>query len=187
MLWAVSYTHLDVYKRQAAGGVLGYYDARLEAAVNNKNGSTLTDVKVDDNLTFNKNVINILLVGSDHGAIKGDHGRSDSIMIATVNFKTKELKLTSLMRDMYVEIPGHGHNKLNAAYAFGGVELLYQTIAKNFGIKIDNYCVVDFSTFEKVINKVGGVETVSYTHLNYCRMTAIRNSSIDEEDHCVIH
>ena len=115
----------------AAGGVLGYYDARLEAAVNNKNGSTLTDVKVDDNLTFNKNVINILLVGSDHGAIKGDHGRSDSIMIATVNFKTKELKLTSLMRDMYVEIPGHGHN---------------------------NYCVVDFSTFEKVINKVGGVE-----------------------------
>ena len=142
----------------AAGGVLGYYDARLEAAVNNKKGSTLTDVKVDDNLTFNKNVINILLVGSDHGAIKGDHGRSDSIMIATVNFKTKELKLTSLMRDMYVEIPGHGHNKLNAAYAFGGVELLYQTIAKNFGIKIDNYCVVDFSTFEKVINKVGGVE-----------------------------
>lgn len=142
----------------AAGGVLGYYDARLEAAVGNKKGSTLTNVKVDDNLTFDKNVVNILLVGSDHGAIKGDHGRSDSIMIATVNFKTKELKLTSLMRDMYVEIPGHGHNKLNAAYAFGGVELLYQTIAKNFGIKIDNYCVVDFSTFEKVINKVGGVE-----------------------------
>ena len=142
----------------AAGGVLGYYDARLEAAMGNKKGKNLTNVKVDDNLTFDKNVVNILLVGSDHGAIKGDHGRSDSIMIATVNFKTKELKLTSLMRDMYVEIPGHGHNKLNAAYAFGGVELLYQTIAKNFGIKIDNYCVVDFSTFEKVINKVGGVE-----------------------------
>ena len=57
-----------------------------------------------------------------------------------------------------LEIPGHGVIKLNAAYAFGGVELLYQTIAKNFGIKIDKYCVVDFSTFEKVINKVGGVE-----------------------------
>lgn len=140
----------------AIGGVLGYYDARLEAAVNQ--GKSLTTVDVDDNLTFNKDVVNILLVGSDHGAIKGDHGRSDSIMIATVNFKSKELKLTSLMRDMYVEIPGHGHNKLNAAYAFGGVELLYKTIAKNFGIKIDNYCVVDFSTFEKVINKVGGVE-----------------------------
>ena len=140
----------------AVGGMLGYYDARLEASVNQ--GKSLNSVDVGDNLTFNKDVVNILLVGSDHGAIKGDHGRSDSIMIATVNFKSKELKLTSLMRDMYVEIPGHGHNKLNAAYAFGGVELLYKTIAKNFGIKIDNYCVVDFSTFEKVINKVGGVE-----------------------------
>ena len=79
-------------------------------------------------------------------------------MIGTANLKTKELKLTSLMRDMYVEIPGHGHDKLNAAYAYGGVNLLYQTIAKNFGIKIDHYCVVDISTFEKVINKVGGVE-----------------------------
>ena len=119
----------------AAGGVLGYYDARLEAAVNNKNGSTLTDVKVDDNLTFNKNVINILLVGSDHGAIKGDHGRSDSIMIATVNFKTKELKLTSLMRDMYVEIPGHGHNKLNAAYAFGVWNYYIRRSLKTLGLR----------------------------------------------------
>lgn len=142
----------------AGGGVLGYYDARLEAAVSNNQGKKLTSVKVSDDLTFNKDVLNILLVGSDHGAIKGDHGRSDSIMIATVNFKTKELKLTSLMRDMYVEIPGHGHNKLNSAYAYGGVELLYQTIAENFNIKIDNYCVVDFRTFEKVINKVGGIE-----------------------------
>ena len=98
------------------------------------------------------------MVGSDHGAIEGDHGRSDSIMIATVNQDTKELKLTSLMRDIYVEIPGHGHNKLNAAYAYGGVELLYQTIAQNFGIKIDKYCVVDFDTFKKVIDKVGGIE-----------------------------
>lgn len=140
----------------AVGGVLGYYDARLEASVNT--GKKLSDLDVDGNLTFDKDVVNILLVGSDHGAIEGDHGRSDSIMIATVNFKTKELKLTSLMRDMYVEIPDHGKNKLNAAYAYGGVELLYKTIAKNFGIKIDNYCVVDFETFEKVINKVGGVE-----------------------------
>ena len=140
----------------AAGSVLGYYDARLEAAINT--GDSLSDVEVGDDLLSDSDVINILLVGSDHGAIEGDHGRSDSIMIATINQDTKELKLTSLMRDIYVEIPGHGHNKLNAAYAYGGVELLYQTIAKNFGIKIDKYCVVDFSTFEKVIDKVGGIE-----------------------------
>ena len=140
----------------AAGSVLGYYDARLEASINT--GESLSSVDVGDDLLSDSDVINILLVGSDHGAIKGDHGRSDSIMIATINQDTKELKLTSLMRDIYVEIPGHGHNKLNAAYAYGGVELLYQTIAKNFGIKIDKYCVVDFETFEKVIDKVGGIE-----------------------------
>lgn len=138
------------------GSVLGYYDARLEAAVNTSD-TKLSDVETGD-VTFDKNVVNILLVGSDHGAIKGDTGRSDSIMIATINFKTKELKLTSLMRDMYVAIPEHGHDKLNSAYSYGGIELLYKTIANNFGIKIDNYCVVDFSTFEKVINKIGGVE-----------------------------
>lgn len=139
----------------AAGGILGYYDARLEASVNQEKELT---VENEGDLLSDADVINVLLVGSDHGAIKGDHGRSDSIMIGTANLKTKELKLTSLMRDMYVEIPGHGHDKLNAAYAYGGVNLLYQTIAKNFGIKIDHYCVVDFSTFEKVINKVDGVE-----------------------------
>lgn len=138
------------------GSVLGYYDARLEASVNTSD-TKLSEIDTGD-VTFDKNVVNILLVGSDHGAIKGDNGRSDSIMIATINFKTKELKLTSMMRDMYVSIPGHGHDKLNSAYAYGGVELLYRTIAQNFGIKIDNYCVVDFATFEKVINKIGGVE-----------------------------
>lgn len=139
----------------AAGGVLGYYDARLEAAIN-KNGD-LGNVDVG-NVKFDKDVVNILLVGSDRRSDEEAAGRSDSSMIATINFKTKELKLTSIMRDIYVEIPGHEKDKLNSAYAYGGVELLYKTIAKNFGIKIDKYCVVDFDTFEKVINEVGGIE-----------------------------
>ena len=139
----------------AAGGVLGYYDARLEAAIN-KTGD-LGSVDVGD-VKFDEDVVNILLVGSDRRSDEEAAGRSDSSMIATINFKTKELKLTSIMRDIYVEIPGHGRDKLNSAYAYGGVELLYQTIAKNFGIKIDKYCVVDFDTFEKVINEVGGIE-----------------------------
>lgn len=166
------------------GGVLGYYDARLEASV--QQGEALPEL--DEDLTFNKDVVNILLVGSDHGAIKGDNGRSDSIMIGTVNFKTKELKLTSLMRDMYVEIPGHGHDKLNSAYAYGGVELLYKTIATNFGIKIDNYCVVDFKTFENVINRVGGVEIsleekeASYLNTtNYISKKKYRNVKVGKQ------
>ena len=59
------------------------------------------------------------------------------MMVATINFKTKELKLTSFLRDMYVEIPGHGRNKLNAANAFGWKALIYKTQAQNFNSKID--------------------------------------------------
>ena len=144
------------------GGMLGFYDARLEAAVTPKKQSMdKVKIKNKEDLTFDKDVVNILLVGSDNGAQgseDGDHGRSDSMMVATINFKTKELKLTSFLRDMYVEIPGHGRNKLNAAYAFGGEELLYQTLAQNFNIKIDKFCVVDLSAFEKVINRIGGIE-----------------------------
>lgn len=143
------------------GGGLGYYDARLEAAMDQDNKSKQLITPKKENLTFDEDVVNILLIGSDHGAKgseEGDKGRSDSMMVATINFKTKELKLTSFLRDMYVEIPGHGRNKLNAAYAFGGEQLLYDTLAENFNIKIDKFCVVDLSAFEKVIDRIGGIE-----------------------------
>ena len=158
------------------GGMLGYYDARLEAAVTPKKQSMdKVKIKNKEDLTFDKDVINILLVGSDNGAQgseKGDHGRSDSMMVATINFKTKELKLTSFLRDMYVEIPGHGRNKLNAAYAFGGEALLYQTLAQNFNIKIDKFCVVDLAAFEKVINRIGGIEmTLEQREAEYLNTT----------------
>ena len=158
------------------GGMLGYYDARLEAAVTPKKQSMdKVKIKNEEDLTFDKDVVNILLVGSDNGAQgseKGDHGRSDSMMVATINFKTKELKLTSFLRDMYVEIPGHGRNKLNAAYAFGGEALLYQTLAQNFNIKIDKFCVVDLAAFEKVINRIGGIEmTLEQREAEYLNTT----------------
>ncbi len=143
------------------GGGLGYYDARLEAAMDQSNKPKSLKTSSKQKLSFDKDVVNILLIGSDHGAKgaeKGDHGRSDSMMVATVNFKTKELKLTSFLRDMYVEIPEHGRDKLNAAYAYGGEQLLYDTLAENFHIKIDKFCVVDLSAFEKVINRIGGIE-----------------------------
>ncbi|MDD3746041.1 MAG: LCP family protein [Anaerostipes sp.] len=153
------------------GGVAGYYDARLEAAVVPKKKS-LDKVKVSKKLTFQEDVINILLVGSDHGAMAGDSGRSDSMMVATIDLKRKELKLTSFLRDMYVNVPGHGRDKLNSAYAYGGETLLYQTIAENFGIKIDKFCIVDFSAFEKVIDRIGGIEmTLEEQEANYLNTT----------------
>ncbi len=113
-------------------------------------------------LKSDADVINILLVGADKNndeqSKKNVERRSDSMMIATLDRKNSELKVTSLMRDMYVEIPGYGKNKLNAAYSFGGIKLLYKTIAKNFGVSMDGYAEVNFDAFVNVIDEIGGVE-----------------------------
>ena len=82
-------------------------------------------------LDADTDVVNILLVGADKNLDEQDKDvdrRSDSMMIATLDVKHNKLKVTSLMRDMYVEIPGYGGNKLNAAYSFGGIKLLYKTL-----------------------------------------------------------
>ncbi len=122
-------------------------------------GLDLQDVALNnDSLLSQDKIINILLVGADKRESWSEAGRSDSVMIATMDLKHKKLKLTSLMRDMYVSIPGHGETKFNAAYSYGGLSLLYQTIAENFGIKLDGYVVVDFAAFKEVINNIGGVE-----------------------------
>ena len=79
-------------------------------------------------------------------------------MILTVDGKNKNLKLTSLARDTYVDIKGHSTEKLTHAYAYGGPELLIDTINSNFGITIDKYVAVSFSSFIKIIDLIGGVE-----------------------------
>lgn len=92
---------------------------------------------------------NILLLGSD--TRDNISGRSDSMMVLQVDGRGK-LKLVSFMRDMYVNIPGVGENKLNAAYAYGGADLVRQTLKENFGIDCRYYAMVDFQTFEKGVD-----------------------------------
>lgn len=92
---------------------------------------------------------NILLLGSD--TRDNISGRADSMMVLQVDGSGKP-KLVSFMRDMYVEIPGVGQNKLNAAYAYGGADLVRQTLKSNFGIDCRYYAMVDFQTFEKGID-----------------------------------
>ena len=79
-----------------------------------------------------EDIINILLVGEEAINDGGNRGRTDSIMIATINVKEKSLKLTSIMRDLYLQIPGYSDNKINAAYHIGGMELLVNAINENF-------------------------------------------------------
>lgn len=134
-------------------------------------------------------IINILLVGADKNPDEqntdGASRRSDSMMIATLDMKHKKLKVTSLMRDMYVAIPGHGSQKLNAAYSLGGIKLLYETIVSNFGIKMDGYAEVNFDAFVDVINAVGGVEAtlteseaVNLNDTNYIKRKKFRNVKV---------
>ncbi|MBC5995798.1 LytR family transcriptional regulator [Romboutsia ilealis] len=100
---------------------------------------------------------NILLVGVDGENLEKGN-RSDAMIIMTIDQNNKNIKLTSLCRDTYVYIKGHGKEKLTHAYAYSGPELLLDTIEKNFGIKISKYATVNFSSFINIIDLLGGVE-----------------------------
>jgi len=103
-------------------------------------------------------VENIVLFGVDSRTEK-DHGRSDSIIIATIDNNSKTLKLTSIMRDLFVKIGSTGEmNRINAAYTFGGPKLALETINKNFGLDIKYYGIIDFRAFQELIDIIGGVE-----------------------------
>lgn len=103
------------------------------------------------------NVVNILLVGQDRRPGEGRQ-RSDSMILVTFNKSKQTITLTSFMRDCYVQIPGYKANKLNAAYAFGGMSLLNQTLEQNFGVHVDGNIEVDFDGFQDVIDLLGGVD-----------------------------
>ena len=102
-------------------------------------------------------VVNILLIGSD-SRDETDEGRSDAMILMSISNKTHTIQMTSFLRDMYVDIPGHDGNRLNAAYAFGGPELLMATIKQNFDIEVNRYVVVNFKAFANLVDAVGGVK-----------------------------
>lgn len=102
-------------------------------------------------------VINVLLIGNDSRE-NGEDGRSDAMILLSISSKTKTIYMTSLLRDMYVEIPGYKNNRLNAAYSFGGAELLMETIEQNFDITVNRYMLVNFEAFANLVDAVGGVD-----------------------------
>ena len=106
-----------------------------------------------------KDVLNILLIGTDvRGGTYKDRGNTDSMILVSLNTRDKNIRLTSFMRDMYVDIPGREWQRLNAAYAYGGPQLLFDTLKKNFDVDVDLYVRVNFANFRKIVNHVGGVD-----------------------------
>lgn len=107
------------------------------------------------------NIINIMLIGQDRRPNQGRQ-RSDAMILCTINKAQKKLTMTSLQRDMYVQIPGYADNRINAAYVFGGMELFEATLLKNFGITVDGIVEVDFGGFTAIVDMLGGV-TITLT------------------------
>ena len=146
----VSGAALDSEKEEEKGLEVGEITENIDLS---KMSDTYKNAKHEDG------VYNVLLLGVEAIGSNGvASGRTDSIMIATINTKEKTLGLTSLMRDSYVEIPGHYNNRINSVFNKGGIELLYETIALNYDLRIDGSAIVSFETFQKVIDDLGGVD-----------------------------
>lgn len=134
-------------------------------------------------LLSSDNVLNILLFGQDSPATEQDHGRSDTTILLSIDNVNKKLKLTSFQRDTYVSIPGHGDNKINSAFTFGGERLSIDTIETNFGIKVDKYATVDFSSFRQVIEALGGVDIeLNLEEIKYINAQIDVNDQLDVTD-----
>ena len=108
-------------------------------------------------LFHDKDIKIILLIGSDSPSATFS-GNSDSMILAAINEKTNKIHLISLSRTMLVNVPKYGWSPLNSAYSFGGTKLLIQTLENNFRVQIDDYVVINFQNFEKLIDVVGGVD-----------------------------
>ncbi|MDR3178901.1 MAG: LCP family protein [Oscillospiraceae bacterium] len=153
-----------------SGGVLFYINAVIDS-VNyddlktepssqvNQSEEKLDPITLDasgSTLLSDPQVLNILFVGTDKREGE-ENGRSDTLILLSLDNRHKKIKLSSFLRDMWVKIPNSQHDKLNNAYSYGGANLAIKTIENNFRIKIDRYVSVDFSSFIKIVEILGGI------------------------------
>lgn len=148
----------------AAGGAFFYLFGNL---------NTVSFTNDDEELGVKEEVTvggitNIALFGVDTRDTGADSGRSDAIIIMTIDQENNAIKLTSVLRDSKVSIDGHGENKINAAYAFGGAVLAIKTLNQNFDLDIKDYVTVNFSQLADIVDAVGGVTlTLSQEEVDY--------------------
>lgn len=139
---------------------LNYQEIDNEAAPTSATSTSQVDTIDQESLLSDTKVLNILLFGQDaHGSGENDkYGRSDTIILLSLDNRHKKIKMTSFQRDTFVAIPGMNDNKLNSAFSLGGVKLSIAMIEANFGIHVDKYACVDFDSFRKIIKVLDGVD-----------------------------
>lgn len=122
---------------------------------NNQIASITSDESIYE-VPISEDVFNILLIGSDTRD-PDSVGRSDAMILVSLNQKSKTIYLSSFLRDCYVYVPGYGNTRLNHAFAYGGPDLLMETLEENFKVHVDRYAAVDFFSFMDVIDILGGI------------------------------
>ena len=114
-------------------------------------------ILVEPELSQLPSQINVLLLGADRRP--WDHQfRTDTIMLITLNSELGRVNITSFPRDLYIPLPGYGMGRINTAWTYGGYPLLAQTFKQNFGVKIDYFVLIEFSSFKKIIDSLGGLD-----------------------------
>lgn len=133
----------------------------------------------NDELLEDSKVLNVMLFGEDNA--KGEKfGRSDSMIMLSIDNRHKKLKMTSFQRDSYVYVDGYGYDKLTNAYAYGGPKLTIQTIESNFGVKVDRYAVVDYASFIDIIDVLGGIDLeLTQDEIDYINYQLYKNKQSD--------
>jgi LCP family protein required for cell wall assembly len=151
------------------GLVALFFGWRLVSQIVSKNAQSV------ETLSPSKGVNNFLLVGSDTreglskqelsrvGTVAVSGQRTDTIILVHVSPRNRKAVMVSIPRDLKVDIPGHGTDKINAAYAIGGPALLVKTVEHNLGVPINHYAEIDFAGFLKVVDAVGGVRLCNQT------------------------
>lgn len=124
----------------------------------------------DSELIKSDSVYNILVLGIDERESQSNY-RSDTMMLVSIDKKNKKLKLTSFLRDSWVYIPGKDFSaKLNATCAYGGPQMVIDTIEYHYKVKIDKYVMINFDVFRKIVNGLGGI-TIDITEAEAANIT----------------
>ncbi len=143
------------------GDVIFDDDGSTIEITDNEIDDTIDPDKLDINTNLPSNVVNILLVGVDTRSTSLEDGlqNGDVQIIVSINKDDGSIKLTSILRDLYVTIPGYKNkNRINAAYSRGGGQLAMRTINKNFELNIENYITINFYGLASIIDSLGGID-----------------------------
>ncbi|AKN31939.1 LytR family transcriptional regulator [Clostridium carboxidivorans P7] len=161
----------------AIGTIILCFNSQLNKVKKAEIPKTNSELNISNNVVKKDDeIINIALFGVDRRQ-KDEASRSDALMILTLDKKHKKIKISSIMRDAYVNIDGYGMTKINHAYAYGGPMMSIKTLNKNFDLNIKDYVTVDFFGFEKIIDSVGGVEVnITPEELKYINNNTDENS-----------